>query len=72
MNKKSYNKPLLVTREIDLGVFGDYTDCGPGGGHGGRGGRRGGHGGRRGGHGFWREALPIPVANVGQLNLRME
>jgi len=72
MQKSEYTKPRLVSREIDLGVFGDYGDNPPGPGGGcGRGGRRGGRGGHWGG-GFWRDALPNPVADVRQLNLRME
>lgn len=29
--KKQYRKPVLKTRKMDLGVFGDYSDQGPGG-----------------------------------------
>ena len=31
MEKKSYRKPLLVTRVVSLGVFGNYNDAGIGG-----------------------------------------
>ena len=73
MQKKEYSVPILVSREIDLGVFGDYGDNPPGPGGGcGRGGRGRHWRGPRWGGGFWREALPIPVADVRQLNLRME
>ena len=27
MMKKKYRKPEVVTRKIEFGVFGDYTDC---------------------------------------------
>ena len=73
MQKREYTRPRLVSREIDLGVFGDYSDQPPGPGGGcGRGGR--GRGGRRGGRwtGFWSKALPVPVADVRRLNLRLE
>ena len=68
MDKLSYRKPLLITREIDLGVFGDYGNDDPD-----RRRRRSGGGcGYGGGHGFWQTALPIPVADIRKLNLRME
>lgn len=38
MNKKTYNKPELKTRKIELGVFGDYGDRNNGGGSDGGGG----------------------------------
>lgn len=47
MNKKTYNKPELKTRKIELGVFGDY------------------------GNGE-RNAVPVPIKVVSDLDLRME
>lgn len=37
MSKKVYDKPSLISRRVALGVFGNYTDNGGGGGKGGDG-----------------------------------
>ena len=54
--KKPYRKPMVESRGLKLGVYGDYgrgddSHGGDNDGHGGRG-RHHGRGNRRGGHGF--------------------